>query len=164
MGLQIPCGVHSQAPQEGAVRGTETVYGRCVSQVGFAEGKPDRGRPPHAGSCAHDDYRSRRNTRCRNPPLSPDTSEASGTWPRCRYAPRQRIARFQHATDARPADAERRRWPLALRPWAFSARKGSEVCATVGYPAVRRRCRMPPFSLRCTGRHDPNGNRADFLV
>jgi hypothetical protein len=22
---------------------------------GFAEGKPDRGGPPHAGSCAHDD-------------------------------------------------------------------------------------------------------------
>lgn len=55
MGLQIPRGVHSQIPQEGAVRGAEAVPGRCVPQVGFTEGKPDRGRPPHAGSCAHDD-------------------------------------------------------------------------------------------------------------
>jgi hypothetical protein len=38
MGLQIPRGVHSQIPQEGAVWGAETVAGRCVPQVGFAEG------------------------------------------------------------------------------------------------------------------------------
>jgi hypothetical protein len=41
--------------RKGAVREAETVPGRCVPQVGFAEGKPDRGRPPDAGSWAHDD-------------------------------------------------------------------------------------------------------------
>jgi hypothetical protein len=162
MGLQIPCGVHSQAPQEGAVRGTETVYGRCVSQVGFAEGKPDRGGPPHAGSCAHDDYRSRRNTRCRNPPLSPDTSVWQLAAVPLRAAPKNSSV---PARDRR--SPSRRRAPavaLGAEALGFLRSKRKRGLRDGRLPAVRRRCRMPPFSLRCTGRHDPNGNRADFLV
>src|SRR5580704_10989918 len=50
VGVRIPCGVHSQVPQEGALRKTEAVPRGGVSQVGAAEGKPDRTRSPHAGS------------------------------------------------------------------------------------------------------------------
>jgi hypothetical protein len=55
MGVQIPCGVHSQVPQEDALRGVATTSRGSVSQAGDAKGKQSRGRPSDAGSRSHDD-------------------------------------------------------------------------------------------------------------
>src|SRR4029077_453294 len=55
MGVQIPCGVHSQVPQEDALRGAATTSRGSVSQAGDAKGKQSRGRPSDAGSRSHDD-------------------------------------------------------------------------------------------------------------
>jgi hypothetical protein len=48
VGVQIPCGVHSQVSQKDAVRGAEEASGGSVSQVGGAEGKQDRRGASHA--------------------------------------------------------------------------------------------------------------------
>src|SRR6516225_6590748 len=48
-GANIPRGVHSPVPQE-VVYGELGQYVWRCSQVGAAEGKPDRTRSPHAGS------------------------------------------------------------------------------------------------------------------
>ena len=56
MGVQIPCGVYTEVPEEDAVREAEEVSGQGVSEVvGPAEGKPGFRGALDAGSCAHVD-------------------------------------------------------------------------------------------------------------
>ncbi len=55
VGVQIPCGVYTEVPEEDAVRNAEKVSGGGVSAVGPAEGEPDFGRAFDAGSRSHVD-------------------------------------------------------------------------------------------------------------
>src|ERR1700756_364099 len=55
VGVQIPCGVHSEMPKKDAVRGVTAALGRSVAQAGCAERESNRGRSPAARSGAHDD-------------------------------------------------------------------------------------------------------------
>ena len=55
-GVQISCGLHSQVPQENAVRAVEAASRRGVPQIGNAEGVQGRRGAFDAGSCSHDDF------------------------------------------------------------------------------------------------------------
>jgi hypothetical protein len=50
--------VHSQVPQEDALRRAEAASGRGVPQTRSAEGEQGRGRPSDAGSRSYDDFDS----------------------------------------------------------------------------------------------------------
>jgi len=56
VGVQIPRNLHSQVPQEDAVRGTAQAPGGGVSQVSFAKGKQDRRGSSYARSRAYVDF------------------------------------------------------------------------------------------------------------
>src|SRR5262245_24003996 len=55
MGVQVPCRVHSEVPQEVAVWENPTVLGQCIPRARPAQGMPDRGRALDPRSCAHVD-------------------------------------------------------------------------------------------------------------
>lgn len=53
MAVQIPHSVHTEIPEEKALRGDQESPWRGVSPVGPTEGVLDRGGSHYAGSCAH---------------------------------------------------------------------------------------------------------------
>lgn len=55
MGVQIPCGIHSEISKEGAVRAIADPFGGGVAPTGAAQGEPNRRRAPDAGPRAHVD-------------------------------------------------------------------------------------------------------------
>ena len=55
MGVQVPCRVHAEVPQEGVVWANPASPGYCIPRAGPAQGMPDRGRAPDARPCAHAD-------------------------------------------------------------------------------------------------------------
>src|SRR5262245_57475989 len=55
MGVQIPCRVHAEVPQEAAVRANQAVPGNCISRACQAQGMQDRRRTSDAGPCAYPD-------------------------------------------------------------------------------------------------------------
>src|SRR5262249_6583049 len=55
MGVQVPCRVHTEVPQEVAVWANPTALGQCIPRARPAQGMPDRGRALDARSCAHVD-------------------------------------------------------------------------------------------------------------
>ena len=58
MGVQIPRRFYSEVPQKDLVFRTASASGRCIPEIGGAEGKQDRGRSSSAGSRAHVDLDS----------------------------------------------------------------------------------------------------------
>ena len=55
MGVQIPCGIHSQVSAEGAVREAETALGGGFPPAGPSTGEPDFGGASDAGPCPYAD-------------------------------------------------------------------------------------------------------------
>src|SRR5208283_3798960 len=55
VGVQIPCGVYPQVPEEDLARRTATALGRGVPQAGGAEGESNRRGASAARPRAHDD-------------------------------------------------------------------------------------------------------------
>lgn len=55
VGMQISRGVHTEVPQEDAVRGAEKISWRGISPTGGTEGESDRGRSSGVRSRAYDD-------------------------------------------------------------------------------------------------------------
>lgn len=55
VGVQIPCGIHSEAPKKDVVCRVAEASGRGVSSAGPAEGVRDIGRASDAGPCSHAD-------------------------------------------------------------------------------------------------------------
>jgi len=55
VGVQIPCGVHSEVPEKNVVFPTEAAFGRSVSPVGATQGMSGSGRALDARSCAYAD-------------------------------------------------------------------------------------------------------------
>src|SRR5215469_7975555 len=58
MGVQVPCRVHAEVPQEVAVWANPTALGQCIRRARPAQGMPDRGRALDARPCAHADINS----------------------------------------------------------------------------------------------------------
>ena len=55
MGVQIPCGVHSEVPKESVVCEPAQALGRGIPITGAAQGMRDSGRAFDAGSCTYAD-------------------------------------------------------------------------------------------------------------
>ncbi len=53
MGVQIPCGIHSEMPAKGVVGAVARTLGRSIPTIGSAEGEPGGRRSSDAGSCAY---------------------------------------------------------------------------------------------------------------
>lgn len=53
--MQIPCGVHSEVPEENVVREVAPASWRGIPAVGATEGVPDTRGAPDVGSCSHAD-------------------------------------------------------------------------------------------------------------
>src|SRR5215831_3864709 len=58
MGVQVPCRVHAEVPQEVAVWANQAALGECIPRACPAQRMPDRGRALDARSCAHVDIDS----------------------------------------------------------------------------------------------------------
>src|SRR5215469_5036789 len=58
MGVQVPCRVHAEVPQEGVVWPNPAALGHCIPRACSAQGMPDRGRAPAARPCAYADIDS----------------------------------------------------------------------------------------------------------
>ena len=55
MGMQIPCGVYPEVPEEDTVQGITPTYGGNISKVSGTEGESDIGRAFTARPCTHAD-------------------------------------------------------------------------------------------------------------
>src|SRR5262245_42575425 len=55
MGVQVPCRVHAEVPQEGAVWADQAAPGHCITRACPAQGMQDRRRAPDARPCAYAD-------------------------------------------------------------------------------------------------------------
>ena len=55
MGVQVPCRVHAEVPQEVAVWANQAALGHRIPRACPAQGMQDRGRAPDARPCAHVD-------------------------------------------------------------------------------------------------------------
>src|ERR1700755_2100156 len=55
MGVQVPCRVHAEVPQEGAVWAYQAALGHCISRACPAQGMQDRRRTSDARPRAHAD-------------------------------------------------------------------------------------------------------------
>src|SRR5262245_29873041 len=55
MGVQVPCRVHAQVPQEGAIWANQAALGYCIPRACPTQGMQDRGRKPDARPRAYAD-------------------------------------------------------------------------------------------------------------
>src|ERR1700719_1996582 len=55
MGVQVPCRVHAEVPQEAAVWANQAAPRHCIPRACPAQGMQDRRRTPDARPCAHAD-------------------------------------------------------------------------------------------------------------
>src|SRR5262249_46950490 len=55
MGVQVPCRVHAEVPQEVAVWANQAALGHRIPRACPAQGMQDRGRAPDARPCAYVD-------------------------------------------------------------------------------------------------------------